>query len=364
MQRRRLPIWMSLVVLGGACAGGSAELGAPSSKGRSEPVTIPERQAFVREMGQKFPASGFLVGIGESDASAEGAESRAIADAAAAIRSSVERTFSAEETGTFGGGVGKIDTRTLDQIKQKVETDAGAYIRPRRELTRRTSGGWLAVAVASRDELDAKYVEDARSISSRLFAVQDRILSARSWFEAAPAWCEVQDLEAKLQLLSQERLVVSGKVLWTPELQERSRKVHAVRSQAKASTKVSVLRLQPATEADPSDLIVKALRALGWAASSATGASCGDGGLLLKPSLTRDCRHSSLGIELCDVTLHIEGQACGSSSALFTSSRTARGTDSQDPARAERAARKKLEVKEAAQDATGRTLNVLGECKP
>lgn len=323
-----------------------------------------ERQSFVREMERRFPSSDYIVGIGESDVSADSAESRAVTDAASAIRSSVERTFTALEMGTFAAGVGKIDTRTLDEITRKVETDAGAYLRPVRELTRKGSGGWLAVASASRGDLDAKYVEDARLLRSRLFAAQDRILQAQAWLEAAPGWCEVQDLEARLQLLSRERLVVTGQVLWTPELQERSRKVHQAKSQAKASVKVSVVRLQAASDADPSDYIVKALRGSGWSAASSTGPACADGGLVLRSVLTRDCRHSSLGIELCDVSLSIEGQTCDSPSALFTSSRTAKGSDSQDPARAERAARRRLEVEAAAMEAVGRTLNVLGECKP
>ncbi len=341
-------------------------LGAVGLAGHAlaEPRPDGERETFVTEVRQRFPESQFIVGVGESDLSAAGAESRAVADVAAAIRSSVERTFRAVEQGSFGPGVARVDLRTLDEIQQKVETTAGAHIHPRRELTRRIGGGWLAAATASRAELDARYVTEAGPLTSRLSTAQDRILSSRSWIEGAPAWCEIRPLEARIQLLSQERLAVSGKVLWTPELQERSRQVGAVHGAARSTLRVNVMRLPDGGEEDPSDRVVKAVRKAGWEAGTAGEASCSPGGLILQPVLSRECRRTAIGLQNCEVALRIEGRACDGGKLLFTASRSATGSDSRDAARAERAARKKLEVAAVADDAAARTLGVLGECSP
>lgn len=372
----------ALAVLAGGlwlCAGGACSTprpatpplsASPATSAPAKPATAvaasaAEREGFIREMNARYPRAEYLVGIGESDTSAAIAESRAIVDAAAGIRSSLKANLTAIEEGIARDGAGQVNTRVVDEILQQVETDAGAFILPRRDHTRRGSAVWFAVAVGKRAELDAKYVEEARSSVERLGHSYEQVVSAPTWIAAAPAWCELESLEAELQRRSIERRAVSGKSLWPPAELERARSdAHARHDAARASIHVSVARLTEAPEADPADAIVGALRASGWSASVATTTSCAEGGLLLRPNVSQACRHSSLGIEVCKVALEIQGRSCGNSSALFALSQEAQATDSYDPDRAVRNARKKLAVKQAAQEAVGRTLLTLGECKP
>lgn len=323
-----------------------------------------DREAFVREMHARFSDSEFLVGIGGSDDSAEQAEAHAATDAAASIRSHVEYSFRSVEAGVFRNGSGQVDTRVFDEVLQKVESDAGAFLRPRREHTRHSAGGWLAVVVASRADLDAKYVEDARPLLDRLRRAYEQVLSAPRWIVAAPAWCEVLSLEDEVERRSMERWTVSRRVLWPPDLLERRDRAHGQQRAAKASLQITVMRLAEAAETDPADAIVSGLRASGWAASATSERSCPAGGLILQPTLGRDCRRSGLGIEICKVSLGVEGRACDQAAALFALSREAQATDSRDPERAERNARRKLEVARVAQEAVGRALSTLGECEP
>ncbi len=371
------PALRTHTMVAGLCAA-LAGCGGPIAAARApaEAVSVPplhaaateaaarDREAFVREMHARFSDSEFLIGIGGSKDTAEQAEAHAATDVAASIRSHVEYSFRTVEAGVFHNGSGQVDTRVFDEVLQKVESDAGAFLRPRREHTKHSAAGWLAVVVASRADLDAKYAEDARPLLDRLRQAYDQVLSAPRWIVAAPAWCELLSIENEVDRRSMERWAVSRRSLWPAHLLERRDRAHVQQREAKASLKVTVMRLGEAAEADPADAIVSGLRASGWAASATSTPSCLAGGLILQPTLGRDCRRSSLGIESCKVSLGVEGRACDHPAALFALSREAQATDSRDPERAERSARKKLEVARVAQEAVGRALSILGECQP
>jgi hypothetical protein len=319
------------------------------------------REAFVRDLQRRFPADRYFVGFGESDRSAAEAETRARADAAASIRSTIRREVRAREEETTRGGKGEVSRVYVDEIATVVETDAGALIRARPEETRQVGELWRAVAVALRVDLDVRYADEARPVQARLARAYEGILAAPTWVAAAPAWCETASLETQLDARDRERKVVSGHGLWTPELSALRSRAHARRATAKQTLRVAVVRLADAPEADPSDAIVGGLRAGGWVASAHGPGACPDGGLVLEPALSRDCRHSSLGIEVCKVSLGIEARTCGEKAALFALFREAQATDSRDPDRAARNASKKLPVDGAAKEAVGRMLRTLGE---
>jgi hypothetical protein len=346
---------LGLALLVAGCSGPGAAAGAVPAAGG--------RDAFVREAQLRWPEAEFILGIGESDASAELAEARAVSDAAAAIRSRVARNFRSVEEGAFRGGVGRVESRVVDEVQQQVETDAGALIRPRHEHTRRVDGTWLAVAVAPRDALDARYTEEARPLLDRLDRAYGQVLGAGGWLAAAPAWCEVPPLEAELERKSLERWAVSRRTLWPPELLERSRAAHARRQQAQAGVRVAVVRPGRPGDPDPSDALVERLRGAGWSATAGADGPCPAGGLQLRTELAGSCQRTSLGAHACQVSLQVVGRACGDPATLFAVSRQAQATDSRDAERARRSAARKLDLGAVADAAAERALATLGDCR-
>src|SRR5438105_3410880 len=112
-----------------ACAGGA---GGPNGGGPAIPeldLTV-SRTELLNAAHEKYPVADFLVGYGAGE-SPEAAENYAVADCAGLIKSEVKANIHSIETEWNGRG----EALTANEVAVKVTSDAGAIIRPVREMT-------------------------------------------------------------------------------------------------------------------------------------------------------------------------------------------------------------------------------------
>lgn len=356
--RKRMGIFAGALLVS-SCAAALAPTGDDAAASHAD------REAYIRSVAALFPADEYLVGIGQSAITAEAAETNAIADAAAAIRSSIARNLIAYQAEQETSGVRVAGQRVMDEVKLKVESDAGAHLRANREFTRLVRGEYRAVAAVRRAELDSRYVEEARETIRRLEHWYDRIVATRDLVSCAQAWCEATRQEGELHRRSMERWVVSRRSLWTPELRERGRRAFQALQDAKAAFPVVVAgpSARATGDSSPASAIVERLRAEGWPAHLTRDPPCkGPGGMELRTRRVDDCRRIQLGVFLCAVRLTVEGRRCGDEAVLFSVSRNAQAMDmsADGPARARNAALRRIPSGELAEEAADRALWTLG----
>ena len=219
----RLLAAVAIVSLG--CSGHGARAGKAGANSRGhdvseERVQSTARQAFAAEVAARFPDAEYITGIGESDRSASIAEMRAVSNAAAVIRSSIERSFRVAETGEFRNGEGSLDTETVDTIAFQVQTDLAGVIRAVPSQTHKTDQGWIAVAAVRREDLDAVQVERVRGLIERLVAVYQDALDAATELEVVAPACRMgpSRLNSTCEARSDGRSVagVSGRRIFNP----------------------------------------------------------------------------------------------------------------------------------------------------
>jgi hypothetical protein len=259
----------------------------------------------------------------------------------------------------------QVSQEFLERTIVQVASDAGAFIRPRRELTKQAADGrWSAVAVADRAELDAKYVDEARPLEVRFRELAARIKTARGWLDAARAWCDLKAVARAIDAKNVERYAVSRRWLWSEELQALRAGSERAYQDAKASVRITVARPAEALTTDPADAIVRRLS--GWSIATESTPSCSGQGVVVSPTVDAQCRSTQLGIVLCRASLRVEARACGSEGAIFSvTSARVEATDSREQDRARANALRRLGAEEvvapAAKEAVGKLLTALGE---
>jgi hypothetical protein len=328
------------------------------------PRAGPDRSAVLRTAHLHFPDDRFIVGYGEGDGPAA-AEQAAQADAAAQIRSTIESNVSSSLYGVTSSGREQVSQEFLERTIVQVASDAGAFIRPRRELTKQAEDGrWSAVAVADRAELDAKYVDEARPLEVRFRELAARMKTARGWLDAARAWCDLKGVARAIDAKNVERYAVSRRWLWSEELQALRAESERAYQDAKASVRITVARPAEALATDPADAIVRRLS--GWSIATESTPSCSGQGVVVSPTVDAQCRATQLGIVLCRASLRVEARACGAEGAIFSvTSARVEATDSREQDRARANALRRLGAEEvvapAAKEAAGKLLTALGE---
>lgn len=284
-------------------AGRSADKGSPAAKGPAS------REQLLASAKKQFPNEGWIVGLGEG-ATADEAEQRARVDAAAQIRSEITgnlRLF--EQSGSAGEHV-SVSQETV----QKVQSDAGALIRPVRELTRDIGGTKYAVAVVERTALDEKYAAEAARLVETLSGAWGRALGAGSAApdQVAAALCEADPAERELDQRDLERRLVTGRSAWTPELVEKRRAVGDLRQKVKSATEVQVVRGQGAAGQEVAQAILTQLGRIGYPARVVEDPSCKDGGsVFVTVSFEESCGEAQIGGIRCEVGFAVRGSRCG-----------------------------------------------------
>ena len=355
-------------IVGFGCSGHGAGAGKAGANSRVHDVSEERarstaRQAFAAEIADHFPDAEYITGIGESDRSASIAEMRAVSNAAAAIRSSIERSFRVAETGAFRNGEGSIDTETVDTIVFQVQTDLAGVIRAVPSLTRNTDHGWLAVAAVRREDLDVVQVERVRGLIERLVAMYQDAIDAATELEVVALACRMGALEAELDLRSQERWAVSRRSFWTQELQSRRDAARRRYAEARAAQRVVVRGTGSLGGIDPGTAIVRKLTSASARFLVLRGAVCPSGAVVLAPTLRRACDSTSLGATTCTLTLRVAGRVCGQSGLRFSVIREATASDSRGEERAAKAAARKMDVEGVAEDAAREARDLVeGRC--
>ena len=352
------------IVTGCASGGRVARvISSPAEQVAEQRARAVARQAFAAEAAARYPEGDYLTGIGESDASASMAELRAVTNAAAAIRSAVERTFQVSESAAYRNRAGFVDSKIRDQIQLHVQTDLAGAIRARSAETRNAAGTWMAVAAGRRGDLDAVLVEKANGSIERLALAYRRTVAARTPLESVAASCRIPRLEAEVDLRSQERLAVSGRTFWTEELLSVRKKARKRIAAARSALRIVVEDRGRSSGLDPAAALTRELSRQGNPASLARGTTCSPDSVVVTPSIRHDCRPTTLGGTSCRLELRLAGRLCGQGDDLFVVIREATGIDSRGEPRAQRAAARRVDLDGAVVDAAREARDlVAGRC--
>lgn len=318
---------------------------------------VTSRNELLREAGTRFPVSDHLVGYGAGD-TPEMAENNAVADAAGLIKSEIVSNTRVLETEWNG----KNETLSAADVAVKVTSDAGALIRPVRELTRKTGRRYEAIASASRTELARKYDDDARPKMDRLEALWRRVLGEPDSPTVPAALCEIDKLEQALDRTSAERRIATRRAIWTEEQLRMRREVRQLREDFKNASQVLVVRARTGELEAPGDEIVSALVKGGIGARLGEASACQPRNLVVTVTPRRACREDATGSLLCEVSYVASGVPCRSTTAVFDlESDRARGLHGTDENAAARVAAKRVDASAFAKNLAGRILASLGE---
>jgi hypothetical protein len=323
-----------------------------------------DRAAILRGASLRFPGEQFMVGYGEGN-EPDAAERAAQADVAAQIRSTIESNVTSSLFAVTKVGSEQVTQEFLERTIVQVASDAGAFIRPARELTKQAEDGrWSAIAVADRAELDARYVEEVRPLEVRFRELAGRMKLARGWLDAARAYCDLKAVARAIDVKNVERYAVSRRWLWSEELKALRAEAERAYQEAKASVRITVARPAEALTTDPTELIVR--RLAGWSAAAESTPSCSGQGVVVSPTVDSQCRATQLGIVLCRAALRVEARACGAEGSIFSvTSARVEATDSREQERARANALRRLGAEEvvapAAKEAVTKLLDALGE---
>jgi hypothetical protein len=321
------------------------------------------RDAFEAEGRTGHPEASFLVAFGEGPTRPE-AESAARAAVAATVKSQISQKFSAYNEERAREGRIVAEQRIVNEVVSKVDTAFGAYFKAVK--AQEVSGGWHALAVASRADLDAAIEAEAQRKLRAGDAAWRRIAEAKTWLAVAPGWCEAKAASDALDALDLQRQAVSGKRAWTAQRLERWAAASKRFAEAKAQTMTVVAGVAGTAEtAQPSGPpIVAALHEAGWRAEQGAATCGGDVALVVEPKVDSSCRRSSLGVEVCKATLVLEGRNCSGGALFSERSAESQATHSNDTAAALRRAVSQIAVQPVVEKARVRLLAVLGEGCP
>jgi hypothetical protein len=324
----------------------------------------PTRQAFITKIQRQFPGEAYLVGFGAGD-TAEQAESSARIEAAATISSEIKANLGVIESQSDFNGASSTRREVSQEMVRKVETDAGAFIKVRPELTVKLDDGTFeAVAVANRDELDGKYATDSERLLEKLMLAWGQAINEekRSPQSVVAALCDARAFEGRLDKLDSERRLVAGRTAWTAVAKARRSEVEALRTRLR-STKVSVVR--GSAVPDVEEALFKKFSAAGFPSDLTSKPDCSTGGVVVEVKLIQKCGNSMLGPR-CDSSLTAIGNRCDVHDQIFSeTSGTGVGMHSSDQELAARASLKKLDTSKFVDAvATRVTKSLEGDCKP
>jgi hypothetical protein len=353
--RRLLPLPVLFLACATAHPPGTNGSGPPTQAG-------PDRASFLSAVYEQFPRGGHIVGYGVGQTPEE-AEERAQVDAAAQIRSEIQNNSTSIEIELSRGGATAGDQRTVSETVRRVTSDAGAFIRPQRELTRGAGNRWEAVAVASKADLARKYETETSGLRDRLDAIYKRILEDPDSRQVTAALCEVDELERQLDTKDVERRLVTGTTGWTPEIRERRGRVAKQRQEIKSVAQVEVVRGSGNVAAEVWDSLVRELSSRGYSARVVDDGGCATtSGLAVRVAVEQKCGPAPIGGVRCDIVLATRGQRCDETAALFTySSDRASALHATNNDLAAQAAMRKIDMKNFSRQVAGRVLQALGE---
>lgn len=336
---------LTLVALGSAVACGHA-------------MTQADRDRFERDARGRWPDRRFIVGFGEGRSRAE-AEERARAQVAAAVRSEVQETLRAFDREQAVKGRSEASQEVTRELVSRVDTRFGAFIQVR--AAQEVGGTWQAAAAADRGALDQAIEADAQRSLRGAAPLWHQLAESPSWLDCAPSWCGAFAAASELDALHVERLAVSGRPVWTDDRLKLWTAATRRRAAAKAELVVRVTADAPGVQ-NPVPALVQGLQGSGWRAVKADAQACSGEALAVEVRLERECRQSSVGIEVCRAAMVVEGRPCGATQALFAErSPVAQGTHSSDENAAFRRAAAGIAVKPTVDRAVAKVLAVVGE---
>lgn len=322
-----------------ACASNAASKGS-AAKGKAPTFT---REQSVREFQRRFPEGEFIVGIGSGD-NAEQAELRAASDAAARIRSEISSNIEVVESSDQSG----YASAARATVVQKANTELGALIRPVRELGRRLAdGSFLAVAVASRAELDEHYAALLNPLFERLLSTWSRALNAG---EGAPqaaslALCEAEALEKEVASRDLERRLVTRNTVWTEESLQTRQSAAQLRDRLKGQSEIQVLQSTDSSSQQLIDSVLRSMREQGYVAKMVDRPACkSKSTLVLRVDLAKSCSDSAIGVR-CEARMDSRVERCQGGGVLFEiTSESARAHHANDRERASARATQNIDL--------------------
>ena len=221
---------------------------------------------YASDVRVAFPPDEFVTGVGQSGASLDAAEKEAKLQAASTLRESLRGEFTSEE-GEETGPEGTIRTQSARmKLSTVTDTNLAPYFRAVRELARHSDGGFLAVAVARRDSLAERLVQEADQVRDRALDKFARVIATRDLVEQALAWCEGRKAYAEVSWRSMAFHLVSGRAFGSAELDASARMAARAVADTRAALPVRVAYRGPdSLLGTVAGLVADRIRAAGFA---------------------------------------------------------------------------------------------------
>jgi hypothetical protein len=267
----------------------------------------PDRAAAQRAIEASHPSRDWIVGWGQGS-TRDDAQKRAIADAAAAVRSELRAATRSLERESSSGGRSERKVEAESVVELRATTEWAAYFRPVETLP--AGDGFVVAVAASRAELRRAIELAGEQPLRRARAALAAIDAAPSWLEASAPACDLVEAVAAVDDLEPQLLAVSRARLWTQADQDARRRVEARRREVRDRVVVTVSGQQPADAPLAPARLVEELARAGWKAQI-SDAPCGGRTLLgLSLEAKSDCRTSSLGFSVCRASLGVVLRRC------------------------------------------------------
>ena len=221
---------------------------------------------YASDVRVAFPPDEFVTGVGQSAASLDAAESKAKLQAASTLRESLRGEFTSEE-GEETGPEGTTATHSARmKLSTMTETNLAPYFRAIPELARHSDGGFLAVAVARRDALAERLVQEADQFRHQALDMFARVVAARDLVGQALAWCEARKTYEEVSWRAMAFHVVSGQPLRHVDLDASARLAARAVADTRAALPVRVAYRGPDSLLGAvAGLVADRIRAAGFA---------------------------------------------------------------------------------------------------
>ena len=347
---------------------------ATSSAAAARDATV----ALVRygnEIRHAFPPDSYIVGVGQSAASAWAAEMSARLAAAVTLRGSLRGEVGSVEMEAHHQGGTSVTRVARQTVSLVTDTDLAPYFRPAMEYARFSDGYYLAVVAARRADLGARLALEAGQHEARALDAFARVIAGRDLLGQARAWCEARRLHLEFTWRVVAYHLVSGESLASPELDDRARKATQAVAETRAELPVLVRFHGPE---DPllsaiSGLVAERIRAAGFVAEIRASPNrkrpVRQGQLDLVLARSTGCSQPSPGIFQCSLNVQLEVHTGGAGGATLLSVHgepsVARDMSSAGSASAESLASSRFDQAAFAALSASQVLCLLGPgCQP